>query len=137
MGHTTSTNLGIQTRITSGVSPNDLVGLLSDQAVSNPILEAAISGVQTAATVGVNASIIATGGCRIVQLQMLSAGSIATITGQYTGVPFTLIFQSTASIGIPDSGVFKIAGAFLPTTDDTITLVWDGTNFYEIGRSTN
>ena len=137
MGHTNSTNLGIQTRIYSAVSPADLVGLAFDQSVSNPILEAAIAGVQSAATVGVNASVVNTGGCRITQLQMLSAGCIATIIGQYTGVPFTLLFQSVGSIGLADTGVFKLNGAFNATLDDTLTLVWDGSNFYEIGRSAN
>lgn len=137
MGHTLSTNLGLQTRIPAAISPTDLIGLMFDQSVCNPIIEAALAGVQSAATVGVNASVVATGGCRVVQLQLLSAGCIATITGQYTGVPFTLLFQSVGSIGLADAGVFKLNGAFNATLDDTLTLVWDGNNFYEIGRSAN
>lgn len=72
--------------------------------------------------------------------------SVHTITGttaitsmvatQYpVGKPLTLIFASTPTF--TDGGNLKIAGNLVATANDTITLVSDGTDFYEIGRAVN
>lgn len=137
MANTLSTNLSLQTPVIESITPQDRLNTQSAFSANMAILEKAIAGVQTAATVGVNASVVNTGGNRIVQLQMLSNGCIASITGMITGMPFTLIFQSVGSIGIADAGSFKIAGAFNATLDDCLTLVWDGNNYYEVARSSN
>ena len=101
------------------------------------ILETMVAGSQTAADAGANASVINTGGKRIVFMQNLCAGSISTIIGAVQNVPFTMIWQSAVSglNGIPDLGIFKINTAFLPTLNSCITLMWDGTNFIEISRT--
>ena len=134
MGETLSTNLSLRTPIPDGIDRNDSVALLGSQAVNVGILERSIAGVQSAV---VNATVINTGGSRIVFCQNLSAGSIASITGMITGMPFTLLFQSTGSCGILDTGVFKLNGNLLPGVNTTLTLVWDGTNYCELGRSAN
>jgi hypothetical protein len=46
-----------------------------------------------------------------------------------------LIFQSTAILG--DTGSLKLAGNFNATADDTISLVSNGTNWFEMARSVN
>ena len=51
------------------------------------------------------------------------------------GQPLTLIFASTPTF--TDGSNLKIAGNLVATADDTITLVSDGTNFFEIGRAVN
>jgi hypothetical protein len=72
--------------------------------------------------------------------------SVHTITGttaitsmvatEYpVGKPLTLIFASTPTF--TDGNNLKIAGNLVATADDTITLVSDGTNFFEIGRAVN
>lgn len=137
MGFNLSANLSLQTPILSGIERNDAVDIGGAQAVNTAILEKAIAGIQLAATVGVNASVVNTGGNRNVFYQGLSAGCISSITGAIIGVPFNLIFQSVGSIGIADVGVFKLASNFNATLDDVLCLVWDGTNYYEITRSTN
>jgi hypothetical protein len=137
MGSNLSTNLSLRTPITEGIDRNDSVTLLGDHATNMGILEKAVAGIQAAATTGVNASIINTNGNRTVLVQLLSAGSIASITGAIAGMPFSLVVQSTGSFGMLDTGVFKLNGNFLPNTNAALTLVWDGTNFTELARSTN
>lgn len=137
MANTLSTNLSLQTPITESIHPQDRLNLQTAHAANMAILEKAIAGVQSAATTGVNASVVNTGGNRVVQLQLLSNGCIASITGMITGMPFTLLFQSVGSMGIADVSPFFLAGAFNATTMDTLTLVWDGTSFWEIARSAN
>lgn len=72
--------------------------------------------------------------------------SVHTITGttaitsmvatEYpVGKPLTLIFASTPTF--TDGNNLKLAGNLVATADDTITLVSDGTNFFEIGRAVN
>lgn len=47
----------------------------------------------------------------------------------------TLIFQGVLTF--TDGSNLKLAGDFVTTADDTITLVCDGTNWYEVARSAN
>lgn len=137
MATNASANLGLQTIVVEGIGINDRINLNGAGVANCSILERSISGIQTAANAGLSASVINTGGAKIVQLQIGSAGSISSITGMFVGVPFVLLAQSVGSMGIADVDPFRIAGAWIPTTQDTLTLVWDGTNFYEIGRSAN
>lgn len=51
------------------------------------------------------------------------------------GKPLTLVFASTPTF--TDGGNLKLAGNLVATADDTITLVTDGTNWFEIGRAVN
>lgn len=56
-------------------------------------------------------------------------------TGLSAGAVVTLIFDGILTF--TDGNNLKIAGNFVTTADDTITLAFDGTNFYEIARSVN
>ena len=56
-------------------------------------------------------------------------------TGIVAGTILTLIFDDVLTF--TDGNNLKLAGNFVTTTDDTITLAFDGTNFYEICRSVN
>lgn len=60
--------------------------------------------------------------------------SIVT-TGLAAGSVVTLIFDGILTF--TDGNNLKIAGNLVTTADDTITLAFDGTNFYEIGRAVN
>jgi hypothetical protein len=53
----------------------------------------------------------------------------------YAGRTITLIFQG--ALTFTDGSNLKLAGNLVTTADDTITLVCDGTNWYEIGRAVN
>lgn len=62
--------------------------------------------------------------------------SITSITAVgWAGKTARLIFQG--ALTFTDGGNLKIAGNFVTTADDTITLACDGTNFYELARSVN
>jgi hypothetical protein len=63
-----------------------------------------------------------------------SITSIAT-TGLRAGATLTLIFDGAATL--VDGGTLKLAGNLVATADDTVELVWDGTNWYETRRSVN
>ncbi len=61
-----------------------------------------------------------------------------TATNIVAGTVLTLIFDGTlTSTGFTDGNNLKLVSNFVATADDTITLVFDGTNFYEIARSIN
>jgi hypothetical protein len=51
------------------------------------------------------------------------------------GRRITLIFQ--AALTVTDGSNLKLNGNFVTTADDTLTLVCDGTNWYEVSRSVN
>lgn len=77
----------------------------------------------------------------------LGVGSVFTITGTTSittlntcnaanaGRRVTLIFSG--ALTFTDGNNLKISGNFVTTADDSITLVCNGTNWYEIGRSVN
>lgn len=56
-------------------------------------------------------------------------------TGLPKGFRCTLIFDSTPTF--TDGNNLKLAGNLVATADDTITVVWDGSNWYEVSRSVN
>lgn len=58
-----------------------------------------------------------------------------TSTDLQSGVCVTLIFD--AALTFTDGGNLKLAGDFVTTADDTLSLCYDGTNFYETDRSVN
>lgn len=58
-----------------------------------------------------------------------------TSTNVPAGTVITLIFDGILTF--TDGSNLKLAGNFVTTADDTITLVFDGTNWYECGRSVN
>lgn len=58
-----------------------------------------------------------------------------TSTNFASGAIITLIFDDVLTF--TDGSNLKLAGDFVTTTDDTITLAFDGTNWYETGRSVN
>lgn len=75
----------------------------------------------------------------------LPPGSVVTVSGttNITSIPatgnagrvVTLIFSGVLTV--TDGSNLKLAGNFVTTADDTMTLVCDGTNWYEMARSAN
>ncbi len=137
MSNTTTSNASLPKPIDESFLMQDVENIQSAHNDSMDILERCLAGIQTAAVTGVNATSVNTRGNRIVQLQVLSALCIATITGAIPGMPFTMIFQSVGSTGMVDTGAFVLSAALNPAVNAAISLVWDGTNFIEIGRSAN
>jgi hypothetical protein len=60
---------------------------------------------------------------------------ITSLTGGWAGRIIVLKFASTAQVS--DGNNLKLSAAGPNTADDTLTLVCDGTNWYEIARSVN
>ena len=91
---------------------------------------------ETSADIATNASIVSTAGAKIVNLYSCSAGSISTITGMLTNIPFMLINRSSgASLALLDTSPLLLNGdVTLSSVGSNITLVWDGTNYIELGR---
>lgn len=137
MATTLSTNLSLQTVVVESIFPTDAINQRAADSVNMAILEKAIAGVQTAATTGVNASVVNTNGNRIVEMQTLSSGCIASITGMITGMPFCLIWQSVGSTGMADVAPFRLNGALNASLGLVLELVWDGTSYFELSRSAN
>jgi len=91
---------------------------------------------ETSTDIATNASIVSTAGAKIVNLYSCSAGSISTITGMLTNIPFMLINRSSgASLALLDTSPLLLNGNVTPSSvGSNITLVWDGTNYIELGR---
>ncbi len=92
--------------------------------------------------IATNATVINTTGARFVKLYDTSlAGSITTIVGAELGKPFTLIGAgSNASLAnhlLYDVSPYVLSASFQYNLGmgNNITLVWDGTNYIEIGRA--
>lgn len=60
---------------------------------------------------------------------------ITSVTASWAGRRVTLIFAG--ALTFTDGSNLKLAGNFVTTADDTITLICDGTNWVEIARSDN
>ena len=135
MGYDSTTNVGLQKPIDENVISQDVDALQGIVTANSDLLEKILGGITTLTT---NATIVATGGKRLVQMFQCSAGSIATITGMLTGVPFTIqMMGSGATISLADTAPYLLASAWAPNTKGSnITLVWDGTNMIEVGRVT-
>lgn len=58
-----------------------------------------------------------------------------TVNPQDNGRTVRLIFDSTPTVS--DTGTSRLNGNFVATSDDTLTIVCDGTNWFELGRSQN
>ena len=61
--------------------------------------------------------------------------TITSVTASYKGRRVTLVFSGTLTF--TDGSNLILAGNFVTSGDDTITLVCNGTNWYETGRSVN
>lgn len=62
--------------------------------------------------------------------------TITSLTGNnWAGRVITLIF--TSALTVTDGGNLVLAGNFVTTADDTLTLIGDGTNWNEVARSVN
>lgn len=67
--------------------------------------------------------------------QVTGTTSMDALTASIPGRVVTLKFA--ASLTVNDANNLKLNGSFSATPDDTLTLVCDGTNWYEMSRSAN
>lgn len=64
-----------------------------------------------------------------------ATGITSIDTAGHTGHQVTLIFASTPTV--TDGSNLRLAGSFTATANDTLTLVCDGNDWYEVARSVN
>ena len=110
----------------------------------NEILEAGVSGPISVSNGGNGLTGI---GANVASASTISiSGKIFHVTGTNTitsvsasgisaGTEITIIFDGILTF--TDGSNLKLNGNFVTSADDTITLVYDGTNFYETARSAN
>lgn len=115
-----SCNLGILT-----VSASPAVGVKNISSLITPFFLG--QDIASAAT------IVPT--CNVHNVTGTTSITAMTATDYPIGQPLTLIFG--ASLTFTDGNNLKLAGNFSATAADTITLISDGTDFYEIARSAN
>ena len=162
----TGTGTGSGTVVSYGGSNNTVIGYKTAafiyEASSNTIIGANISGL----TNGLSKNIILSDGDGNIRIRTTSIGvtsffkgadvasaSAITPTGNLFHVTGTTTITSITATNViagatikiifdgvltfTDGSNLKLAGDFVTTADDTITLTYDGTNFYETGRSVN
>ncbi|TXH14893.1 MAG: hypothetical protein E6R03_08330 [Hyphomicrobiaceae bacterium] len=119
------------------VPANANVGPLS-LAVSAPV---AIPGCSTVATLPASGAAVASATAmpaptgRVFHVTGTTNITSVLTTGIVAGTVVTLIFDGILTF--TDGNNLKLAGNLVTTADDTITLGFDGTNFFEIARSVN
>jgi len=69
------------------------------------------------------------------------ANTVATITGGVVGIPYVFLFVD-ALVTITDTDAHTadtvdLSAAFTSADDTTLTLIYDGTSWYELSRSAN
>lgn len=142
---TNAIRLGTNTILASGSFPIDLVntsattltirnsdntaGATASLAVDGSIFHAPSANVASAATTALTTGNVfhITGTTDITTLNTCDA----TNNGRVVFLVFDGVLTFT------DGGALKLAGNFVTTADDTITLACDGTNWYELDRSVN
>ena len=101
-------------------------------------LDPAIPTVASAAALVIPESAFRRFGNDNVMIGVTGTADITSIGIMKAGYRLTLIFTGTAAVtGVTDGSNLKIAGNFAYSPDDTLELVSDGVNWYELGRSAN
>lgn len=63
-------------------------------------------------------------------------GSIASLTNMRSGQQFSLVAGQASFPAILDAGSFLLSANWIPAkAGDSLTLLWDGTSFVELGRT--
>jgi hypothetical protein len=101
----------------------DFLGLAEDATTGSPQIQ----------TVASAATITVRGGAELVAVS--GTTNITSVTPGCAGQRVTLLFRG--ALTFTDGSNLKLAGNLVTTADDTITLMCDGTNWYETGRSVN
>ncbi len=116
----------------------------NDGTAWNELMEANVSGpisninggkgiVGSGSSVASAATISATGGV----FHVIGTTTITSVsgTGIQAGTQVTIIFDNVLTF--TDGSNLKLNGNFVTTADDTITLTYDGTSWFEVSRSVN
>lgn len=85
---------------------------------------------------------VAPGASRIIQLSSDDANATnrtftLSSTGAITGQTYVLVAPATNACELADTSNQKLSDAWSPGAYDTLTLLWDGTNWIELARADN
>jgi hypothetical protein len=110
------------------------------EVTGNATVAGKLASTSEAITLGASATTLAINR-NVVKLTGNGTNVLATITGGISGQILTIIFVD-ALVSITDTGTgaantVNLSAAFTSTANDTITLVSDGTSWFEIDRSVN
>lgn len=122
-----SGNVMRKERTRSGIAYINIGG--DNRWTGNVLGAIAIPAVASAATVALSADSDF--------VDITGAVTITSITASYLGRRVTLRFTAATPGIVTDGGNLRLAGNLTATTDDTLTLVCDGTNWHEVARSAN
>jgi hypothetical protein len=70
-------------------------------------------------------------------VEVTGTTSVTSIASASTMPGRRVVLKFAAALTFTDGSNLKLAGNFVTTADDTIGLVCDGTNWYEVSRSVN
>jgi hypothetical protein len=104
---------------------------------NHPLAQAPIDTVRPYSSIGAVASagtLAIPVGARVVTVSGTTGITSITATG-HTGRTVTLVFAGILTV--TDGSNLRLNGDFTTSADDTLTLVCDGTNWYEVARSAN
>lgn len=122
------TNVNISASAAIAASKLNLATIAQNMAMSSAILKTAkgadVASVAGTMTLGDDGNFF----------DITGTNAITSITAKTAGTIVTLQFDSTATL--TDGSNLKLNGNFTGAADATITLVSDGTNWYEVARST-
>jgi hypothetical protein len=124
-----------------GFGPNNLTPLEVVHSNANIRADGGIASTPTAVTVANAATTFAVASNVVKVTGDAGGNTVATITGGLSGQVLTLIFVDT-KVTITDNAsktanTVNLSGAFTSAVNTTLTLVFDGTSWYEVFRSVN
>jgi hypothetical protein len=116
----------------------------ADQTITLPNATGTVVVSQASATTALTADNQAVTPGSSFTLQLTSDNATAanrtftlSATGAITGARYTIIAPASNACELADTGIQKLSTAWSPGAYDTLTLLFDGTNFLEVGRSDN
>lgn len=116
----------------------------ADRTVTLPNASGTVTLAQASTTAALTADDQAVTPGSNTRIQLTSDNATATnrtftlsATGAITGQIYVLIGPATNQCEIAATGIQKLSATWSPTTSDTLTLLFDGTNFLELARSNN
>lgn len=123
------------------IAPSDVT---ADRTITTPNASGTVTLAQASTTTALTADNQAVTPGHNTRIQLTSDNATATnrtftlsATGAITGQIYVLIGPDTNQCEIAATGIQKLSATWSPTTSDTLTLLFDGTNFLELARSNN
>jgi hypothetical protein len=123
------------------ITPTDAT---ADRTVTVPNASGTVHLAQSSTAVSLTADnqAVTPGSATVIQLSSDNATDTnrtftLSATGAITGQIYVLIGPATNACEIADTGIQRLSGTWSAATADTLTLLFDGTNFNEIARSNN